>query len=84
MSFLTILLLSAFLVSMAIAGYIEATVPHPALGECSGCWVEHGFGTTQNLEDYRLIIFPVIVGVASLLILAYIGIIKSTRVGVME
>jgi len=53
------LLLAGFFVSLAVAGYIEVTVPHPAPGECRGCWVEHGFGTAQNLDDYMLIVVPV-------------------------
>jgi hypothetical protein len=81
---ITILLLSGIVASVAIAGYIEVTVPHPAPGECQGCWIEHGFGTTKNLQDYGMIVFPVITGMASFMILVYIHIIKSRRVGVME
>jgi hypothetical protein len=78
MRFISILLLSAFLVSMAIAGYIEATVPHPTPGECSGCWVEHGFGTKQNLDDYGLIIIPVASGLVFFAILTYTIVPKSS------
>lgn len=71
MRFLTLLLLVSFFSAVAVAGYIEVAIPHPTVGECAGCWVEHGFGTAQNLDDYRLILVPVIWSFVSLGFLLY-------------
>lgn len=55
----TAFLLIALIVNLAVAGAIEVFTPHPAPGECQFCWVYHGLGTQQDLDNYKFIGLPV-------------------------
>jgi len=47
-------LIALSVVSFVSVFVVEVIIPHPMIGDCQGCWVEHGMGTWEQIEHYNL------------------------------